>query len=146
MSVDLVITRWRDGKPPVLEYLEVSGESQGAFSLPGGFVEATDHLPKDLERTMGRTLYKKLNEKLPDGEKAFQGYVDDARNTDNAWVETTALNIHLDRGSQIMEDIEKKLMKNQGHLQWQEVSSKTRLNSNQRDILRRVAIGHNRKF
>ncbi|KAE8299410.1 hypothetical protein D5F01_LYC01805 [Larimichthys crocea] len=146
MSVDLVITRWRDGKPPVLEYLEVSGESQGAFSLPGGFVEATDNLPKDLERTMGRTLYKKLNEKLSDGEKAFQGYVDDARNTDNAWVETTALNIHLDRGSQIMEDIEKKLMKNQGHLQWQEVSSKTRLNSNQRDFLRRVAIGHNRKF
>ncbi|XP_027147042.1 transient receptor potential cation channel subfamily M member 2 isoform X1 [Larimichthys crocea] len=146
MSVDLVITRWRDGKPPVLEYLEVSGESQGAFSLPGGFLEATDHLPKDLERTMGRTLYKKLNEKLSDGEKAFQGYVDDARNTDNAWVETTALNIHLDRGSQIMEDIEKKLMKNQGHLRWQEVSSKTRLNSNQRDILRRVAIGHNRKF
>uniref|UniRef100_A0A4W6FBX7 Transient receptor potential cation channel, subfamily M, member 2 n=1 Tax=Lates calcarifer TaxID=8187 RepID=A0A4W6FBX7_LATCA len=35
----------------------------------------------------------------------FEGYVDDCRNTDNAWVETTVLNIHLDRTSQVMVDI-----------------------------------------
>lgn len=31
--------------------------------------------------------------------------MDDCRNTDNAWVETTILNIHLDRTSQVMVDI-----------------------------------------
>lgn len=35
----------------------------------------------------------------------FDGYVDDCRNTDNAWVENTVLNIHLDRKSQVMVDI-----------------------------------------
>jgi len=35
----------------------------------------------------------------------FEGYVDDCRNTDNAWVETTVLNIHLDRASQVMVDV-----------------------------------------
>uniref|UniRef100_A0A3B5B4H9 Transient receptor potential cation channel subfamily M member 2 n=1 Tax=Stegastes partitus TaxID=144197 RepID=A0A3B5B4H9_9TELE len=38
-------------------------------------------------------------------EIVFEGYVDDYRNTDNAWVETTVLNIHLDRTSQMMMDI-----------------------------------------
>lgn len=31
--------------------------------------------------------------------------MDDCRNTDNAWVEMTVLNIHLDRKSQVMVDI-----------------------------------------
>lgn len=31
--------------------------------------------------------------------------MDDCRNTDNAWVENTVLNIHLDRTSQVMVDI-----------------------------------------
>lgn len=35
----------------------------------------------------------------------FDGYVDDCRNTDNAWVENTVLNIHLDRKSPVMVDI-----------------------------------------
>lgn len=31
--------------------------------------------------------------------------MDDCRNTDNAWVEMNVLNIHLDRKSQVMVDI-----------------------------------------
>lgn len=37
--------------------------------------------------------------------QVFDGYVDDCKNTDNAWVETTVLNIHLDQASQLMVDI-----------------------------------------
>ena len=42
---------------------------------------------------------------LPTLFQVFEGYVDDCRNTDNAWVETTVLNIHLDRTSPLMVDI-----------------------------------------
>lgn len=35
-----------------------------------------------------------------------EGYADDCRNTDNAWVENTIVNIHLDRASQEMVDID----------------------------------------
>lgn len=124
----------------------------------------------------------------------LEGYVDDCRNTDNAWVETTVLNIHLDRTHQVMADINStvrkwfyytniilrlhKELKNwtesfqvtippkenikfpisvmqsspcwqvSSHvfLRWIEVSSKTRLSSDQRDSLQRVAELHNRKF
>uniref|UniRef100_A0A8L0DUT5 Uncharacterized protein n=1 Tax=Oncorhynchus mykiss TaxID=8022 RepID=A0A8L0DUT5_ONCMY len=34
--------------------------------------------------------------------QVHEGYVDDVRNTDDAWVETTVLNIHLDRRSLLM--------------------------------------------
>lgn len=31
--------------------------------------------------------------------KVYKGYVDDPRNTDNAWIETTALNFHDETGA-----------------------------------------------
>uniref|UniRef100_A0A669B4B8 Transient receptor potential cation channel, subfamily M, member 2 n=1 Tax=Oreochromis niloticus TaxID=8128 RepID=A0A669B4B8_ORENI len=71
-------------------------------------------------------------------ELVFEGYVDDYRNTDNAWVEMTVLNIHLNRKSQVLSS--------NGALQWQEVSSRARLSSNQRESLRLAAALHNRKF
>ncbi|KAF0026223.1 hypothetical protein F2P81_020960 [Scophthalmus maximus] len=49
-----------------------------------------------------------------------EGYVDDCRNTDNAWVENTVLNIHLDRTSQVMVDINNMVVSGHGSLQWQE--------------------------
>uniref|UniRef100_A0A669BF39 Transient receptor potential cation channel, subfamily M, member 2 n=1 Tax=Oreochromis niloticus TaxID=8128 RepID=A0A669BF39_ORENI len=74
-------------------------------------------------------------------ELVFEGYVDDYRNTDNAWVEMTVLNIHLNRKSQVMVDINNTVTSS-----WQEVSSRARLSSNQRESLRLAAALHNRKF
>uniref|UniRef100_A0A4W6FEJ6 Transient receptor potential cation channel, subfamily M, member 2 n=1 Tax=Lates calcarifer TaxID=8187 RepID=A0A4W6FEJ6_LATCA len=140
LNVELVVTRWQDSDRSVLEYLAVWDESHGTLALPGGPVQSADQLPVTLKRTMGKTLYEKLNAKV------FEGYVDDCRNTDNAWVETTVLNIHLDRTSQVMVDINNMMVSSHGSLQWQELSGKTRLSSNQRDSLRQVAELHNRKF
>ncbi|XP_044073631.1 transient receptor potential cation channel subfamily M member 2 isoform X1 [Siniperca chuatsi] len=146
LNVDLVLTRWQDSKRSVLEYLAVWDESQGNMALPGGPVQSADNLPVTLKRTMGKKLYEKLNAKVSKGTKVFEGYVDDCRNTDNAWVETTVLNIHLERTSRTMEDINNMVVSSHGALQWQKVSGNTRLGSNQRDSLRKVAELHNRKF
>uniref|UniRef100_A0A3B4UZH4 Transient receptor potential cation channel, subfamily M, member 2 n=1 Tax=Seriola dumerili TaxID=41447 RepID=A0A3B4UZH4_SERDU len=146
LNIDLVVTRWRDSERSVLEYLAVWDESQGTLALPGGPVQSADQLPVTLKRTMGKTLYEKINAKVSEGTKVFEGYVDDCRNTDNAWVQTTVLNIHLSRTGQVMVDVNNMMVSSHGSLQWQEVSSKTRLGSNQRDSLRQVAELHNRKF
>ncbi|GAA6230191.1 transient receptor potential cation channel subfamily M member 2 isoform X2 [Lates japonicus] len=146
LNVELVVTRWQDSDRSVLEYLAVWDESHGTLALPGGPVQSADQLPVTLKRIMGKTLYEKLNTKVSEGTKVFEGYVDDCRNTDNAWVETTVLNIHLDRTSQVMVDINNMTVSSHGSLQWREVSGKTRLSSNQRDSLRQVAELHNRKF
>uniref|UniRef100_A0A665WZT2 Transient receptor potential cation channel, subfamily M, member 2 n=1 Tax=Echeneis naucrates TaxID=173247 RepID=A0A665WZT2_ECHNA len=47
----------------------------------------------------------KIIEELVTVFQVFEGYVDDSRNTDNAWVQTTVVNIHLARTSQVIVDI-----------------------------------------
>ncbi|XP_035762623.1 transient receptor potential cation channel subfamily M member 2 [Neolamprologus brichardi] len=146
LSVELVITRWRDSEKSVLEYLAVCDESRRTLALPAGPVDSADKLPPTLKKTMGKKLCETINAKLSEGTKVFEGYVDDCRNTDNAWVEMTVLNIHLDRKSQVMVDINNTVLSSNGALQWQEVSSKATLGSNQRESLRLAAALHNRKF
>ncbi|KAK2839691.1 hypothetical protein Q5P01_013431 [Channa striata] len=146
LSLDLVLTRWRDSERSILDYLAMWDEGQGLLTLPGGPVESADHLPVTLKKIMGNTLYEKINAKVSEGTKVCDGYVDDCRNTDNAWVETTVLTIHLDQTSPVMNDINNMVVSSHGSVQWREVSSKTRLSSNQKDSLRQVAELHNRKF
>ncbi|XP_068428649.1 transient receptor potential cation channel subfamily M member 2 isoform X2 [Clinocottus analis] len=145
-SADLVLTRMRESEWSVLEYLVVWDESHGTLALPGGPLQSADELPVTLKRTLGKTLYEMINAKVSEGTKVFEGYVDDCRNTDNAWVELTILNIHLDRTSELMVDVNSMVASSHGALQWRELSGKTRLSGNQRDSLRQVAELHNRKF
>lgn len=37
--------------------------------------------------------------------QVYEGYADDPRNTDNAWIETTVLNIHLDSTGSLMNEL-----------------------------------------
>ncbi|XP_028993467.1 transient receptor potential cation channel subfamily M member 2 isoform X2 [Betta splendens] len=146
LNLDLVITRWRDSVKSVLEFLAVWDKSEGTLALPGGPVQSVDQLPVTLLTTVGKTLYDTIKAKLSEGPKVFEGYVDDCRNTDNAWVETTVLNIHLEKQLQLMVELNSTVLSSHGCLQWLEVSSRTRLGPNQTESLRQVAELHNRKF
>jgi 8-oxo-dGTP pyrophosphatase MutT (NUDIX family) len=46
-------------------------------------------------------IEKKLKEFFEKGKKIYKGYVDDPRNTDNAWMETVAFLFHDDRGDTV---------------------------------------------
>lgn len=146
LSVEVVLTRWQDSEKSVLEYLAIWDDDQRTLALPHGWADAAGQLPATLKRTMGKKLYESINAKVPEGTKVFEGYVDDSRNTDNAWVETIVLNIHLSRASQAMMDINNTVASSNGALLWQEVSGKARLVASQRDSLCQVAALHNRKF
>ncbi|XP_077947295.1 transient receptor potential cation channel subfamily M member 2-like [Gasterosteus aculeatus] len=145
-STELVLTRIQEGHRSVLEYLEVWDESKGTFTLPGGALQSADYLPVTLDSTIRKTMNEKINANVSEGTKVCEGYVDDCRNTDNAWVEITVLNIHLESTSQFAADINSTVESSNGALQWQEVSVKTRLHSHQREFLRLVAKLHNRRF
>ncbi|CAN9497842.1 unnamed protein product [Ophioblennius macclurei] len=146
LSVEVVLTRWQDREKLVLEYLAVWDDAQRTLALPEGWVDAAGQLPTTLKKTMGEKLYEKINAKAGEGKTVFEGYVDDQRNTDNAWVETRVLNIHVPRTSQLMMDINNMVMSSHGALQWKEMSGKARLSSKQRDSLQKVAAWHNWKF
>ncbi|XP_023193351.1 transient receptor potential cation channel subfamily M member 2 isoform X1 [Xiphophorus maculatus] len=146
LNLDLVVTRWRDSARSVLEFLAVLNQNLRSLALPGGPVDSVDHLPGNLKGILGDKLFEALDAKVSEGTKVSEGYVDDCRNTDNAWVETTVLNIHLDGTSQVMVDINNMVISGDSCLQWQEVSSRIKLSPNQRCSLQQVAELHNRKF
>ncbi|KAM9804936.1 transient receptor potential cation channel subfamily M member 2-like [Neosynchiropus ocellatus] len=146
LCADVVVTRWRDGEPSVLEFLAIEDEIRRTLELPAGPVQSPDQLPESLKRSMGIQLYEKVNQKLATAAKVFEGYVDDARNTDNAWVVSVVLNVHLVWSS--VEDVEimNMIALSNSFLKWKDISSKNGLCSNQSDALRRVAERHKKKF
>ncbi|XP_024001269.2 transient receptor potential cation channel subfamily M member 2, partial [Salvelinus sp. IW2-2015] len=104
-DLDPVLTRWRDSERSALEFLAVWDQEDGLWTLPGGPVQSDEPLPDRLLRIMGQKIYDTIKTKMVEVTKVHEGYVDDIRNTDDAWVETTVLNIHLDRRSLLMADI-----------------------------------------
>ncbi|KAM4731283.1 transient receptor potential cation channel subfamily M member 2 [Anableps anableps] len=146
MNLDLVVTRWRDSTRSVMEFLAVLKHNLKSLALPGGPVDSMDHLPGNLKGILGKKLFEALNAKVSEGTKVSEGYVDDCRNTDNAWVETTVLNIHLDRTSQVMVDINNMVVSSHSYLQWQELSGRAALASSQKRSLQQVAELYNRIF
>ena len=103
-AVDPVVTRIN---PETGEYeaLLVRRKDNGILAFPGGF---RDRIMTDGKATLEKTLdaaVRELKEETSialtkdDIEKAvsiYKGYVDDWRNTDNAWAETEAWHFHIE--------------------------------------------------
>uniref|UniRef100_A0A8C1D377 Transient receptor potential cation channel, subfamily M, member 2 n=1 Tax=Cyprinus carpio carpio TaxID=630221 RepID=A0A8C1D377_CYPCA len=70
-----VLTRWRDAEHKVLEFLAVWEEAEKHWALPG--------------RLHSMCVFSVM--------QVYKGYVDDSRNTDNAWIETTIVTLHCDK-------------------------------------------------
>jgi len=69
----------------------------------------------------------------------YSGYIDDPRNTDNAWVEGQIWNFHFDKDDFLDNKIHNQSSK------WREVSPNIRINSNEiiNDVLKDIAETHN---
>ena len=102
--------------PMVTRYHSVTGELQivvikrsdtGAWALPGGMVDPGELVSATVKREFTeeageikdatvKAKFSALTDSLfsSGGEVVYRGYVDDPRNTDNAWMETCALHFH----------------------------------------------------
>ncbi|XP_007945494.1 transient receptor potential cation channel subfamily M member 2 [Orycteropus afer afer] len=146
-----VVTRWRrnqDGTiyrksiKKMLEVLVVKHLGSEHWALPGGSQEPGEMLPRKMKQILRREFWPSFESLLKQGAEVYKGYVDDARNTDNAWIETVAVSVHF----QDQSDVELKRLNS--HLytynpevsfRWQVVDRCIPLYANHKTILQKVA-------
>ena len=102
-AADPVVTRF-DPVHGQLQMVAIQRKDTKEWAIPGGMVDEGEHVSTTLKREFAEEanaesnkaeINDKLSELFADGETIFVGYVDDPRNTDNAWMETTAVHFHI---------------------------------------------------
>lgn len=90
-AADPIVTRINDEN--FLELIVIKRQDSGRWALPGGMVDKGEKVTATLARELNEESSAKLDFKK--AIKIYQGYVNDPRNTDNAWMETDAYSLHL---------------------------------------------------
>jgi ADP-ribose pyrophosphatase len=107
-AADPIVTRVNpeSGK---LEMIAIERVDAKQWAIPGGMVDFGEPVSATLSRELAEEALgkeaqpeqvKALEHKFKDmfatsGHEVYAGYVDDPRNTDNAWMETKAVHLHL---------------------------------------------------
>jgi len=122
-AADPIVTRFQRDKKgevvkdsqgrPILEFIAIQRRDNGEWAIPGGMVDKEEVVTQTIRREFGEEALnsleaseeekKKINATLDTffqmGIEMYRGYVDDPRNTDNAWMETVAMMFHDSDGS-----------------------------------------------
>lgn len=76
-----------------LEMLAIQRKDNSQWAIPGGMVDFDEDIFETLRREVKEETGANIN--FEDAEIILRGYVDDPRNTDNAWMESTVAHKHL---------------------------------------------------
>ncbi|XP_018424709.1 PREDICTED: transient receptor potential cation channel subfamily M member 2 [Nanorana parkeri] len=154
-AIHPIITQWKRNKDgsvcrkkskKVLEVLAIKHVSSEHWALLGGTMEPGETLPHKLKRILKYRFLDKFEELLNNGSEVYKGYVDDPRNTDNAWIETTAISLHFDRrDDHVLLELNQNIQSKEQEIsvRWQVVDQKIPLYANHKDILQKVVDCYN---
>lgn len=153
-AADPILTKWKrdtDGSilidsktgKQILQMVTIQRRDNLMWAIPGGFVDPGEHVTKTLKREFFEEAVNNADcEKLEaffenSGNVIFSGYVDDPRNTDNAWIETVASNFHDDTGH-ILADIKLEAGDDAGNVKWIDIDKNIKLYASHREIIEKV--------
>ncbi|XP_021574503.1 ADP-ribose pyrophosphatase, mitochondrial isoform X2 [Carlito syrichta] len=163
-AADPIITRWKrdssgnkilhpvSGKH-ILQFVAIKRKDCGEWAIPGGMVDPGEKISATLKREFGEealnSLQKSGAEKREIEEQLhklfsqehlviYKGYVDDPRNTDNAWMETEAVNYHDETG-EIMDNLTLEAGDDAGKVRWVDISNRLKLYASHSQFIRLVA-------
>ncbi|KAJ8731301.1 hypothetical protein PYW07_004465 [Mythimna separata] len=125
-AADPVVTRWKrlengevekdqSSNKPILQCVVVKRRDTGDWALPGGMVDPGEKVSATAIREfqeeamnsleLGEDQKLALNQRFEkffqEGDVVYKGYIDDRRNTDNAWMESIAYNFHDNNGATV---------------------------------------------
>ena len=108
-AADPIVTRYEPHSQR-LQMVVIKRRDTGEWAIPGGMVDAGERVSQTVKREFMEEAVnlqtvaekKRENQQLLDDlfkqeRVVYQGYVDDPRNTDHAWIETTAYHFHCDK-------------------------------------------------
>nr|XP_054764684.1 ADP-ribose pyrophosphatase, mitochondrial-like [Lytechinus pictus] len=162
-AADPIVTRWKrdqsgekvlhscSGKP-ILQFISIRRVDSGEWAIPGGMVDAGEKVSQALKREFGEEAMNSLaleGEELKAVEKAvadlfehgvevYRGFVDDPRKTDNAWMETMAVNFHDDNGNSVAK-FPLHACDDAAAVQWHDVGSDIKLYASHSSFIQLVA-------
>ena len=87
---DAIVTRVNRGR---LEVATIRRKDTGQVALPGGMVDKGERGGQAVAREFNEEAGNKLD--FSGAKSVYNGYVQDPRNTDNAWMVTDAYHLHL---------------------------------------------------
>nr|XP_057906065.1 ADP-ribose pyrophosphatase, mitochondrial [Doryrhamphus excisus] len=163
-AADPIVTRWKvdakgekilhpDSKKPILQFVSIKRKDCGEWAIPGGMVDPGEQVSLTLQREFSEEALNSLavapsereniRERITQlfksaGYQVFKGYVDDPRNTDNAWMETVAVNFHDENGNSVSE-LPLQAGDDAGQVQWVDVDSSFPLYASHSHLLEMVA-------
>ncbi|XP_069615725.1 transient receptor potential cation channel subfamily M member 2-like [Ranitomeya imitator] len=151
-SLHPVLTRWSrniEGGPNkkmsrrMLEVLVVKLMGNELWGLPGGTLDPGEQVPLKFQALLMPGYLDEFLALLRAGAEVFHWYLDDPRNTDNAWIESLATNIHFDT-SEACDRLLQNLKESDSEvsLRWQLLDHKIPLYANEKEILQRTAEHH----
>lgn len=147
-AADPLVTRWKrdkdnkimmdEGGNLILQFVAIKRKDNGEYALPGGMVEPGESLSLTAKREFGEEALnslemspkesKSLKEKLElffsENRCIYEGYVDDPRNTDNAWMVTKCFLWHDDTGN-VMDNFKLEAGDDACGVKWIDYSPKT---------------------
>ncbi|KAL1138475.1 hypothetical protein AAG570_008538 [Ranatra chinensis] len=166
-AADPVVTRWKRGQDghqitdkmtnkPLLQFIGIRRRDCGQWAIPGGMVDPGELVSTTLKRefleealntleldTEGQeNIEKLLGDFFSWGAEIYKGYVDDPRNTDNAWIETVVYNFHDDKGV-IVGSLPFSAGDDAISVKWLDVSNALNLYASHSDFIKLVALKHN---
>jgi len=159
-AADPIVTRWkRDStgelqSPKILQFIGIQRRDTGEWAIPGGMIDAGEDSGSALKREFfeevfsiedsskedAKLLESSLAQLFANGTDIYKGYVDDPRNTDNAWMETHAVNFHAEgKTEEILNKIALKAGSDAKNAAWIDISSKLALYASHVHFIKSVA-------
>lgn len=131
--------------------IAIQRRDNGMWAIPGGMVDPGEKISSTLKREFIEETLRGSNQSTAylvdeffnqNATEVYSGYVDDPRNTDNAWMETTACNFHDDIGT-ALDALEFKAGSDARHVKWLDIDHKLNLYANHKDFVEKVAVALN---
>ncbi|CAL7948347.1 unnamed protein product [Xylocopa violacea] len=161
-AVDPIVTRWKqnatgvaeinkDTEKPILQFVAIQRRDSGEWAIPGGMVDPGETISATLKREFmeeamnslrkskaeREELEKSIRKLFEKGEEIYKGYVDDPRNTDNAWIETVALNFHDDDNS-VFGNVTLLAGDDARNVTWMDIDKNLNLYANHSDFIKKT--------